>query len=77
MYKRQGIKRSASKSSKKKSGASLSGLIRGNGEPLKDRLFLKDNPYYNPSLGADVIVNGKKIKNTPKVVSKGKIAKCV
>ena len=71
----KGIKRSASKSSKKKSGASLSGLIRGNGEPLKDRLFLKDNPYYNPSLGADVIVNGKKIKNTPKVVSKGKIAK--
>ena len=73
----KGIKRSASKSSKKKSGASLSGLIRGNGEPLKDRLFLKDNPYYNPSLGADVIVNGKKIKNTPKVVSKGKIAKDV
>ena len=71
----KGIKRSASKSSKKKSGASLSGLIRGNGEPLKDRLFLKDNPYYNPSLGADVIVNGKKIKNTPKVVSKDKIAK--
>ena len=71
----KGIKRSASKSSKKKSGASLSGLIRGNREPLKDRLFLKDNPYYNPSLGADVIVNGKKIKNTPKVVSKGKIAK--
>ena len=71
----KGIKRSASKSSKKKSGASLSGLIRGNGEPLKDRLFLKDNPYYNPSLGAVVIVNGKKIKNTPKVVSKGKIAK--
>ncbi len=71
----KGIKRSASKSSKKKSSASLSGLIRGNGEPLKDRLFLKDNPYYNPSLGADVIVNGKKIKNTPKVVSKGKIAK--
>ena len=64
-----------SKSSKKSTGSFLVRLIKGNGEPIKDRLLLKDNPYYNKSLGAIVVVNGKKIKNTPKVLSKGKILK--
>ena len=32
---------------------------------LKARLFLKENPYYSPSEGEYVIVNGKKHKNNP------------
>lgn len=64
-----------SKASNRKTGSFLARLIKGNGEPLKDRLFLKDNPYYNKNLGATAVVNGKKIKNTPKVLSKGKILK--
>ena len=63
------------KGSKNNRGSFLARLLKGNGEPLKDRLFLKENPYYNRSLGASVVVNGKKAKNTPKVISKGKIVR--
>lgn len=48
------------KNKPKTKGSFLARLIKGNGEPLRDRLFLKDNPYYNKSLGASVVVNGKK-----------------
>lgn len=73
--KRNKKNKSKTKGSKNHRGSFLARLIKGNGEPLKDRLFLKENPYYNKSLGASVVVNGKKVKNTPKVISKGKIAK--
>ena len=73
--KRNKKNKSKTKGSKNNRGSFLTRLIKGNGEPLKDRLFLKENPYYNKSLGASVVVNGKKVKNTPKVLSKGKIAK--
>lgn len=73
--KRNKKNKSKTKGSKNHRGSFLARLIKGNGEPLKDRLFLKENPYYNKSLGASVVINGKKVKNTPKVISKGKIAK--
>ena len=73
--KRNKKNKSKTKGSKNNRGSFLTRLIKGNGEPLKDRLFLKENPYYNKSLGASVVVNGKKVKNTPKALSKGKIAK--
>ena len=58
--KRNKKNKSKTKGSKNHRGSFLARLIKGNGEPLKDRLFLKENPYYNKSLGASVVINGKK-----------------
>lgn len=40
---------------------------------LKSMLFLKDNPNYDPTKGDTYILDGKKIKNTPQIISKKKI----
>lgn len=52
-----------------------SGILGNKNEPLKDRLFMKDNPDYNPRLGGTAVINGKKVKNNPKKVSVAKIVR--
>ncbi|HHW95116.1 MAG TPA: hypothetical protein GX736_04220 [Mogibacterium sp.] len=44
---------------------------------LKSKLFLKDNPDYDPTKGETYILNGKKIKNKPQILSAKKIIRDV
>lgn len=59
---------------KRSSATNFASIFFGNKNgSLKDRLFMKDNPDYNPNLGATAVVNGKKIKNSPKKLSIAKL----
>lgn len=46
---------------------------KGSKGSLKERLFMKKNPNYDPNLGETVMIKGKKVKNKPMKLSIGKV----
>ena len=71
----------SSKLSRAKTNASDSNVMKKvkniDKKKLKSKLFLKDNPHYDPLKGETFMLAGKKIKNKPQIVSTKKIVRDV
>lgn len=65
----EGKRKNKKSSNSKKRTHSSSNVNKSKFSTLKNRLFLKKNPNYDPSKGSYVVVKGKKKKNKPYVLS--------